>query len=81
MRFIFNPDAEEFIPKAEEEHRHSGERYGYSAAESAMGTVWREERLDIAWVSQHPDSEDESVGVGVGWTAEPSHRKSRHVPG
>ena len=31
-----------------------------------MGTVWGEERLDIAWVSKHPDSEDESVGVGVG---------------
>ena len=42
MAFIFNPDAEEFIPKAEEEHHHSGERYGYSLGE---------ERLDIAWVS------------------------------
>ena len=36
-------------------------------AESAMGTVWREDRLDIAWVNKRPDSEDESVGVGVGW--------------
>ena len=26
MRFIFNPDAEEFIPKAEEEHHNSIER-------------------------------------------------------
>ena len=32
-----------------------------------MGTVGREERLDIAWVSKHPESKDESVGVGVGW--------------
>ena len=38
-----------------------------TTAESAMGKVWREDRLDIAWVSKHPDSEDESVGVGVGW--------------
>ena len=38
-----------------------------ATAESAMGIVWREESLDIAWVSKHPDSEDESVGVGVGW--------------
>ena len=58
MAFIFNPDAEEFIPKAEEEHHHSGERYGYSLGE---------ERLDIAWVSKHPDSEDDNVGVEVGW--------------
>ena len=32
-----------------------------------MGTVWRGERLDIAWVSKHPDSEEESVRVRVGW--------------
>ena len=32
-----------------------------------MGTVWREEKMDIACVRKHPDSEDESVGVGVGW--------------
>ena len=37
MRFIFNPDAEKFIPKAEEEHRHSGERYGYSAGRGEAG--------------------------------------------
>ena len=37
MRFIFNPDAEEFIPKAEEEHRHSGERYGYSVERGEAG--------------------------------------------
>ena len=29
----FQPDAKEFIPKAKEEHRHSGERYGYSLRE------------------------------------------------
>ena len=43
------------------------QRRNIATAESAMGTVWREERLDIAWVSKHPDSEDESVGVEVGW--------------
>ena len=32
-----------------------------------MCTVWIEERLDIAWVSKHPDKEDESVGVRGGW--------------
>ena len=37
MRFIFNPDAEEFIPKAEEEHRHSGERYGYNVETGEAG--------------------------------------------
>ena len=58
MRFIFNPDVDDFTPKAEEEHRYSGER---------LGVVWREERLDIAWVSKRPDSDDESVGVGAGW--------------
>ena len=56
MRFILNPDAEEFIPKAEEEHRHRGERYGYSVERGEAG---------LAWVSKHPDREDESVGLGV----------------
>ena len=37
MRFIFNPDAEEFTLKAEEEHRHSGERYGYSVSRGEAG--------------------------------------------
>ena len=37
MRFISNPAAEEFIPKAEEEHRHSGERYGYSVERGEAG--------------------------------------------
>ena len=32
-----------------------------------MGTAWGEERLGIAWIRKHPDSEDESVGVGMGW--------------
>ena len=39
MRFISNPAAEEFIPKAEEEHRHSGERYGYSVERGEAGPV------------------------------------------
>ena len=56
MRFIFNPEAEEFHPKAEDDNRH---------ADSAMGTAWGGERLGIAWVSKHSDSEDESFGVGV----------------
>ena len=37
MRFIFNPDAEEFIPKAEEENRHSGQRFGYSVERGEAG--------------------------------------------
>ena len=38
-----------------------------ATAESIMRAAWGEERLDITWVSKHPDSEDESVGVGVVW--------------
>ena len=30
MYFVFNPNAEEFVPKAEEQHRHIGERSGCS---------------------------------------------------
>ena len=37
IRFIFNPDAEESMPKVEEEHRHSGERYGYSVEREESG--------------------------------------------
>ena len=33
MVFIFNPNAEEFVPTAEEEHRHNGECNGYSMRE------------------------------------------------
>ena len=58
MNFVFNPDAEEFVPKAEEEHRHSGERNECSLGRGEAG---------ITWVSKRPDSEDESVGVGMGW--------------
>ena len=74
MRFIFNPDAEEFIPKAEEEHRHSGQRFGYSVERGEAG---------LAWVSKYPDREDESVGVGVGWDGwtEPSEIKACTGPG
>ena len=43
------------------------ERRNIATAESAIDTVWTEKKLDIAWVSKHPNSEDESVGVGVGW--------------
>ncbi|CAM9103261.1 unnamed protein product [Laminaria digitata] len=38
-----------------------------ATAESVMGTAWGEEKPDIAWVRKHPDSEDASVGVGMGW--------------
>ena len=31
-----------------------------------MGTAWGE-KLGTAWVSKRPDSEDESVGVGMTW--------------
>ena len=58
MPFFFNPDAEEFIPK---------QRRSTAIAESAMVTVWREERLGVTGVSKHPDSEDESIGDGVDW--------------
>ena len=58
MCFIFNPDAMSSFQK---------QRRNIATAESAMGTVRREERLDIAWVGKHHDSGDESVGVGVGW--------------
>ena len=36
-------------------------------AESVVGAASGEERLGITWVSKHPDSEDDSVGVGMGW--------------
>ena len=43
------------------------QRRSIATAESVMGAAWGEERLSITWVSKHPDSEDESVGVGMGW--------------
>ena len=43
------------------------QRRSIATAESVMGTAWGEERLGIAWIRKHPDSEDESVGVGMGW--------------
>ena len=58
MCFIFNPDAMSSFQK---------QRRNIATAESAMGTMWRQERLDIAWVSKYTDNEDESVGFGVGW--------------
>ena len=58
MSFIFNPMLRSSFQK---------QRRNIATAESAMSTVWREEKLDIQWVSKHPDSEDESIGVGVGW--------------
>ena len=57
MRFILNPDAEEFIPKAEEEHRHSEERYGYSVERGEAGHC----------VGKQTPTARTSVGVGVGW--------------
>ena len=55
---FFNPDAEEFVPIAEEEYRHSGGRDEYSLGRGEAGH--REGKQ-----SEHPDSEDESVGVGM----------------
>ena len=43
------------------------QRRSIATAESVMGTAWGEERLGITWISKHPDSEDDSVGVGMGW--------------
>ena len=37
MSFISNPNAEEFVPTAEEEHRHSGERNAYSMGRGEAG--------------------------------------------
>ena len=54
--FIFNPNAEEFQ-----------QQRSIATAERVVGTASGEERLGIAWVSKHPGSEDESVGVGMGW--------------
>ena len=68
MNFVFNPDAEEFAPKAEEEHRHSGER---------NGCAWGKEKLGITWVSKHPTARTRVSGLGWAGTAEPSHWKRR----
>jgi len=43
------------------------QRVSIATAESAMRAAWGEDKLGIAWVSKHPDSEDASVGVGMGW--------------
>ena len=58
MSFVFNPHAEEFVSKAEEEYRHSGERDGCSLGRGEVG-----HRVG----NKHPDSEDASIGVGMGW--------------
>ena len=59
MSFVFNP----YMPRSS----FHKQRRSIATAESVMGTAWGEEKLDIAWVSKHPDSEDASVGVGMGW--------------
>ena len=43
------------------------QRRSIATAESVMGTAGGEERLGITWVSKHPDSEDESVRLEMGW--------------
>ena len=43
------------------------QRSSIATAESVIGAAWGEERLGIAWVSKHHRSEDERVGVGIGW--------------
>ena len=43
------------------------QKWGIATEEGVIGTAWGEERRGIAWVSKHHHSEDESVGVGMGW--------------
>ena len=73
MRFIFNPDAEEFIPKAEEENRHSGQCFGYSVERGEAGH-------SVGKQTPRPRGRD-AGRLGLAGTTEPSHRKSRYVPG
>ena len=42
------------------------QRSSIATAESVIAAAWGEERLGIAWVSKHHNSEDERVGVGMG---------------
>ena len=59
------------------------QRGSIATAESViLGAAWGEERLGIAWVSKHHNSEDERVGIGMGWaeTTERSYWKRRHAP-
>ena len=46
---------------------HYKSRGATSPQRRALWVQCGEEGLDIARVSKHPDSEDESVGVGVVW--------------
>ena len=73
MCFSFNPDAEEFIPKVEEEHRHRGECYGYSGERGEAGHSVGKQNT--------PTARTRVSGLGWTGTAGPSHRKSRHVSG
>ena len=43
------------------------QRKSIATAENVMDAAWGQERVGITWVRKHPDIEDESVGVGMGW--------------
>ena len=60
----------------------SKQRSSIGTAESVIGAAWGEERLRIAWVSKHHDSEDENIGIGMGWARMAKRRdwKRRHAP-
>ena len=72
--WFFNPDAEELVAKAEEKHRHSGERNGYSLTRGEAG-----HRVGM----QRPRQRGREGREGLGWTrtAEPGHWIRRHAPG
>lgn len=38
-----------------------------TTTKSVIDTDWREERLGIVWITKHSDSEEEIVGVKMGW--------------
>ena len=60
MMSLFSPSFLSFFLLA----KQSG---SIAIGESVIGAAWGEERLGIAWVSKHHDSEDERVGVRLGW--------------
>ena len=43
------------------------QRSSIATEEGVIGAAWGEERLGIALVRNHHDSEDERVRVGMGW--------------
>ena len=58
MIFFFNPDAEEFVPKAKEEHRHSGERNGCSLGRGEAGNnVGKQTRWGVGQLNSGIENE------------------------